>query len=234
MDNASKRSLGASKRKNFDNFHIFIKKLVNKKNKKVRVTSGYKDILNNFIIEFTKNIIFKSCYMAREYNKCKIDTDNIETILSILYFSSETIIVNKAYEHLKQYTESFTESKTERKNNRANLIIHPNRIKNMFEKYKLHNIQIYDTTIVFLTAIIEILIGDIISGSLEIMFEENKITLDIEYIYRAIKASFSGEPEKRSRASKESEFKTSSSESKTSSLSSIFKDYDIIGLGVIG
>lgn len=183
-------------KKNFESFHTFIKKMIIKINRKVRVTRECKDILNVLIIEFTKNIILKSCYMAKEYNKNKINVKNIETIINILYKEPPELF-HKAHAHLEKFNTSFlTEEPSDpnqerqiRSNVRANLTLHPTRFKNLFEKYKYADIQVFETCIIFLTSIVEIIFKNVISSAIDIMFMNGKITLTGEYIYKAIKGN---------------------------------------------
>lgn len=161
-------------------FHIFIFKISHKYTDK-NLSNGGKDIIDIFIKQLLIYIIEKVALFARHLEKVTIELTMIETILKIKLNDKAEDLIEWGYEHWDYYQNN----KNKNKADRAELLIHPSRIKNELKKYTFNGQKIGESAIIFLTAIIEKVVIDILKLA-EKKVEKKLRTIEIEQINQAL------------------------------------------------
>jgi histone H3/H4 len=169
-------------KRNYNNFHIFITRIAKSINKNINLTIEAKDILNILLKDLTIKYIKNAVELTRYAKKITIDSNTITT-LTIMWIDNPDIIEQS---HIIWDKYSQNKLKGIKKHKRAGLYLPPSRIFELFKEYRGVKQKIGEPAYIFLTAIIEYIIREILLNAYNIVKSQNKKTITEEFIYLAI------------------------------------------------
>jgi histone H3/H4 len=172
--------------RNYTNYHIFITRIVKNVDKNINISVEAKDILNNLIKDLIFKYISNSVELCRYAKKITIDSNTITT-LTIMWIDNNSLMLEYAHTVWDKYSKN--DIKGIKKGVKSGLCIPPSRIFESFKEYKGVNQKIGEPAYIFLTAIIEYIIKQIITYSFSLVKQDNKITINEEYIYRSLNST---------------------------------------------
>lgn len=169
--------------RNYDNLHTYIYRLLKNLNLRLNMSNECKDILNLLILNVASNIVELAVKLTRYSKKQTITADTIKTSLGLLLGDCKEIcdFCEKA---VNKYNNDKTKNITKAK--RSDLILPPPRFKHILDSHKYAQQQIGVSSYIFLTASLEFFLSSLLSQAIEYLIEDNKITMNINYIYKGL------------------------------------------------
>lgn len=177
-------SMVLEKSRRYDNLHVFIYRILKNECETANMTAECKDILNQLVRDLAERYVTCAVHLCRHAKKVTIDSNNIIAITKI-WMTDPSDILDFAHTVWDRYSNNH--EKGLKKNERAGVEIQPSRIKEIFHEYRGGNQNVGETAYIFLTAILEFVIKELLKESIRCAKSDKKITLSGSHVYQALK-----------------------------------------------
>lgn len=167
--------------RNYDKWHIFIKKILKCYNPRARISQDAKDLVNQIINQLCCEYIKGSIKLCAHAKRKTIDSTVIIALSNIWLVEKD--IMSFAYDTWEKY--SNCQQKNLKKQTKAGLCIPPSRVHSLFNDHKKEH-KIGETASIFLAAIVEKYTYLLLEHATKISCEQEMSLINAQHVYLGI------------------------------------------------